>query len=601
MRNEQRSSSYLTLGDHRRRIEALEKRPLPQGGSSSFLGILGGYGGVDLAVTNPGGLLFRYKFDEAGPSPAGLSDTAGFPSGPWNLTYNANTGGSDPANGETWDAAHDVTYKVLEHPAFGTADDGSMKFNYNQLHNPGGDEGTWASVLYPGAWFSNNSAPWWGTGVNDLKSVSVFFYPRNVAPAAKQGIIGRANFFDTNQGLNGWALYVDTDGKLKFFGYDGTNSSSMETPGALTANRWYHAVVTWDAGATNLWTLYLNGVVVATITQANRPTLNGSVGGIRIGGVTLYGNFPDSSTAQGFFYGDVDEVDGYRIPLTLAQVQAIYAARDAGTGTTMTTVTIGAGSEADPFSIKSYDPEGGIEPSGYVMESDGYGGTQWVLATGLGGGVTWYTGSGVPAAGLGVTGDLYLENTGEVWSKATGVWVDTGTNLTGPTWFTQAADPVTSPPVGARDGDFTIRETNGEVYKRVLGTFVDQGFSLSPPRKLLMTWGGLVPDAASSGKIWEVPYDTDGSSYVFSATRAVARLETAFGSDQTFRLQKSAGGNAAFSATPTTICDVTVVAGDYRGEQTGLSFTLTSGDLVRLDFTAVGSGSEYSLELEATA
>ncbi len=48
-------------------------------------------------------------------------------------------------------------------------------------------------------------------------------------------------------------------------------------------------------------------------------------------------------------------------------------------------------------------------------------------------GSTWTTGTTVPGAGTGDDGDFFLHSgTGQVWRKVAGVWVDTGTNLTGP-------------------------------------------------------------------------------------------------------------------------------------------------------------------------
>lgn len=115
-------------------------------------------------------------------------------------------------------------------------------------------------------------------------------------------------------------------------------------------------------------------------------------------------------------------------------------------------------------------------------------------------------------------------------------------------------------------------------------------------RQLLVTWGGLVPPTDGQGMIFEIPYKPDGTSWSFVAKRAVARMEATYTSDQVFLLQKATGGDVAFAA-PTTITTVTIVAGHYRGEQTGLSFTLVSGDLVGLFFSAAGSLSPFMLEL----
>ena len=48
---------------------------------------------------------------------------------------------------------------------------------------------------------------------------------------------------------------------------------------------------------------------------------------------------------------------------------------------------------------------------------------------------------------------------------------------------------------------------------------------------------------------------------------------------------------------PTTITTVTVPAGDYETEVTGLTGTVASGDLVRLVFSALGASGNFTVEL----
>jgi len=50
---------------------------------------------------------------------------------------------------------------------------------------------------------------------------------------------------------------------------------------------------------------------------------------------------------------------------------------------------------------------------------------------GTGGGALWFAGTGAPNPALGTDGDFYLEDNGDVWTKAGGVWGVTGVNLMG--------------------------------------------------------------------------------------------------------------------------------------------------------------------------
>lgn len=317
--------------DDRVRIANLERRKQ---------GSLGFAAGLDLAVTDPGSLLFRYKFSEDGPSPESPQDTAGHPSGPYHLTYNANTGGVDPISSESWDSAHDVTYKVIDR----TGEDGSMQFNYNEMHEPPGNESTWSDpYLMPGAWFSNNSTPAWDGTTDSLRTVCFFFKPAVLGGTVRMGMVGRSSFSDVNDGLNGWGFVLEKNGGVAFYASDGPDSlrgtgmtggpnfdpttEGLHAPGVLTEIDWYHAAVTCDRGDTNTWKFYLNAELVDQGVFAHTPSIYTGTGvGIRIGELILYGSFVTADQSAAFFYGDIDEVDGYSIPLTQAQLAAIVAA-----------------------------------------------------------------------------------------------------------------------------------------------------------------------------------------------------------------------------------------------------------------------------------
>ena len=249
---------------------------------------------------------------------------------------------------------------MLDHPAFGTADDGAIRFNYNQQNNPGGDEGTWLSAdyIYPGAWFSRASMASWGTGGTNLKSLSLFIQPADGDPDVLGGIIGHCVFSSSNNGFNGWALYFqNSDNTLHFRTSQGSHGIALTSGGALTVGAWYHVAVTYDPG-TDLWTLYLNGVVVDSFTQSFMPSPN-SAGGLEVGGPEpVAGNLPRKrAVARVLLYEQVDEVDGYTVVLHPDDVRAIFAARDAGYGITSEVVHIGAGAGADPAAVHSFDDD----------------------------------------------------------------------------------------------------------------------------------------------------------------------------------------------------------------------------------------------------
>lgn len=519
---------------------------------------------LDKAIDDVGTLLFRYKCDE---SSGDLADTAGYPSGPWDLTHSTETAGEDQFNGDTWDSSHDVTYGLMNHDELGTADDGSIRFNYDQLHSPGGEEGVWTypDIQFPGAWFINSTAPWWGTSAGDLQLLVVNFLPLDMTPAAgvRQGIAGRVNFYDTNQGPNGYAFFIKENSDFVFWGTDGTNTVELTCPYTLSEGYWYQAAVHWDG--TN-WNLWVNGEMVDTAVQTHVPTRNGTKLGFGLGMVRYYGNFNTSSEAGAFFYGQVDNVLGYT---SLSGdpadgIKGLYAAKDTGTGYTSEFEHITAGSAASPFTVDSVDPTTKTNsPEEYALVSDGAGGTRWESVVGS---------PGAPGA-----------NGADGADGADGATIRHGSGA--------PSDSL------GNDGDIYIDDDSGDVYFKAAGTYsID--FNLYEKRQVIFSWSGSIPTLASVTVEHRVPYnEVTGASMTFTIERLYSRLSQLPSGTVAFRAEKSPGGNSAF--IPTTIASNSHSSSDYEKEITGIGGTVSSGDVVRIAITDVGGAGSYSIQLQA--
>jgi len=114
------------------------------------------------------------------------------------------------------------------------------------------------------------------------------------------------------------------------------------------------------------------------------------------------------------------------------------------------------------------------------------------------------------------------------------------------------------------------------------------------PANLIAFWGGTLPLIVGPNLVWRVPFDADGTSQNYTFTRAFARMETAYSGPISFQFQKSSPPGV-YSAT--TLTTVTIAAGNYQNENTGLAVTASSGDLLRLYFSAVGIVTQFSCEL----
>jgi hypothetical protein len=110
------------------------------------------------------------------------------------------------------------------------------------------------------------------------------------------------------------------------------------------------------------------------------------------------------------------------------------------------------------------------------------------------------------------------------------------------------------------------------------------GGGTSAVRKILACWAGPLPIATGAGLVWEVPYDSDGSTLTFTLNRAFARIESTQPSSVQIAVEKSAGGSSFSASTVTTL---TIAASSYETTNTGLSTSVSSGNLLRISFVSL--------------
>lgn len=139
--------------------------------------------------------------------------------------------------------------------------------------------------------------------------------------------------------------------------------------------------------------------------------------------------------------------------------------------------------------------------------------------------------------------------------------------------------------------------TDGEVLTTT-GSTVGWAAPAAPKKHLVLTWFGAPPTSVPAlSQVLRVPYN-NGASMTFNLDRLTLRMETAGTSSTAITLQKSPGGGA-FS--PTSIGTASLASGVHEDDETTGLGSVSSGDLVRVDWTAVGTGAaSYSIEMEAT-
>jgi Collagen triple helix repeat (20 copies) len=112
-------------------------------------------------------------------------------------------------------------------------------------------------------------------------------------------------------------------------------------------------------------------------------------------------------------------------------------------------------------------------------------------------------------------------------------------------------------------------------------------------KNLLASWQGVVPQSPALGAVWRIP-KFDGATLVFDLKSAYARLETGGTSPTSVGLEKSPPG--AF--VPSPITTLNLASGANENEVTSGLGTVQSGDLLRINWAAIGAPSAlYTIEL----
>lgn len=115
--------------------------------------------------------------------------------------------------------------------------------------------------------------------------------------------------------------------------------------------------------------------------------------------------------------------------------------------------------------------------------------------------------------------------------------------------------------------------------------------------KMVAVWSGHTPPRKTGawGGVWRIPEVFTGAA-TFDLSQLTFRMETPPNTAYTLVVEKSAsGGTPSWS----TVKSITLAADDYEQAETTSLGTVDSGELLRVRFTAIGSGgADWSITLE---
>jgi hypothetical protein len=154
--------------------------------------------------------------------------------------------------------------------------------------------------------------------------------------------------------------------------------------------------------------------------------------------------------------------------------------------------------------------------------------------------------------------------------------------------------------------DYYVDTDNGDIYQKIDGEWELIGSMAGvegPPgptgpeseKEFIATWAGTIPAVAGHFFTWRVP-KVDGVDKTFDLESLFARVEELPAGVVQFRVDKSPGGGAF---TPTTVDSVSL-SGEYEEENTSVSSTVTSGQLLRLWFVQVGGEGQFHVQLSGS-
>jgi collagen type VII alpha len=155
-------------------------------------------------------------------------------------------------------------------------------------------------------------------------------------------------------------------------------------------------------------------------------------------------------------------------------------------------------------------PTGATGPTGAPGSPGAAGATGATGPTGAAGS-KWWTGSGVPASGLGVDGDFYIRSNGDVYGpKTSGAWGSVQFSLLGPTGATGSTGAA-----GANYSD--VMTTKGDIVTRTSSTPVRKGVGSDGQTVFADSaqTDGLAWRAIADSDISPVSEDTQTASFTF--------------------------------------------------------------------------------------